>query len=90
MKKGELTPTMQQAVEFIRQHGSIVRYQGGYWNRPGCVHYGEYSAGSFGSSTIDGMAKRGIIEYTEWKERGTGYKFPIAAKLKESTTVNSP
>ncbi len=82
MKKGEITPTMQKAVEFIRQHGSIVRYQGGYWNRPGCANYFEYSAGSFGTATVDGLAIRGVIEYTEWKDGRNG-RFPIAAKLKE-------
>ncbi len=78
----KLTPTMQKAVEFIRQHGAIERYQGGYWNRPGCKNYFEYSADCFSPSTIDGMAKRGVIEYTEWKVGSGGNRFPIEAKLK--------
>lgn len=80
----ELSPTMQKAVEFIREHGSIVRYQGGFWNKPGCTNYFEYANSSgFGTTTIDALAKRGVIEYTEWKEKTDSYRFPIAAKLKE-------
>lgn len=86
LSKDELTPTMQKAVDFIREHGSIVRYAGGYWNKPGCANYFEYSPGSFGTTTIDALAKRGVIEYTAWKEKTDSYRFPIAAKLKEAAS----
>lgn len=91
----ELTPTMQKAVEFMRQHGGMIqRYQGGYWNKPGCQNYFEYyridlgggmSEPAFGTTTIEGLVKRGAAVWTEWKEKTDSYRFPIAAKLKETT-----
>lgn len=72
----EVSPSMRQAIGTMKIHGgSIDRHPGGFWR---CEPLGGYS---FGTSTIEGLVKRGIAEYTQWQEGRSG-RFPIRATLK--------
>lgn len=73
-----LSPTMQEALEFVKNHGSIHRHPGGYWNREGDHSF--TFTGGFGASTINALVKRGHLTYTEWKEGRNG-RFPIKAEV---------
>jgi hypothetical protein len=74
----EVSKSMQKCISLMRDHGgSIRRYQGGFW-RPD--PQGGYS---FGTSTVEALVKRGLAEYSEWKDGGSG-RFPIEATLKPS------
>lgn len=61
--------------------GKIVRHQGGYWTAPGPVSWngGRPEGWYLGTSTVDGLVRRGELEYTEHRE-GRGGRFPIAAQ----------
>lgn len=72
-----LTPTMEKAAEFARQHGGkLHRHPGGFWAGADYKQHGT----SFGTSTVDGMVKRGAAEYTDWKEGRNG-RFPVEMTL---------
>jgi hypothetical protein len=75
-----LSPTMQDAVRTARLHGGyLMRYPGGYWSVPDWHgRYGWY----VGTSTIQALVSRGVMEYSEWQE-GKNYGFPIKATLTE-------
>lgn len=74
----ELTTTMKMAAEYARQHGGkLHRHPGGFWAGP---EYKSHYATSFGTSTVDGMVKRGAAEYTAWKEGRNG-RFPVEVTL---------
>ncbi len=81
--KTEISAPMAICLAMAHDHGGkLVRYIGGYWSwehAPKHQHNGnpvEYA----GTSTVEGLVKRGRLKYTEWKE-GRGGKFPIAAEL---------
>ena len=75
-KRDTLTPVMRACLVFMHQgDGSIYRHQGGYW----CSRIYNL-AESFGTSTVEGLVKRGFIEYVEWKEGRNG-KFPTRATV---------
>lgn len=73
-----LTSTMRDAVEWARDHGGkLHRHPGGFWGGEKFTqHHGEW----FGTPTIQGLATRGVVEYTAWKEGANG-RFPIEASL---------
>lgn len=72
-----LTPTMEKAAAFAKQHGGkLRRHPGGFWAGPEYQQWGT----SFGTSTVDGMVKRGAAEYTDWKEGRNG-RFPVEVSL---------
>jgi len=73
----EITATMVLCLDFIQRKnkGIIIRHQGGYWSSA------NFQLGhSFGTSTIEGLVKRGRLRYTHWKESAGGRRFPIQAE----------
>ena len=77
-----LTPTMQHAVDYAKQHdGKLHRHPGGFWGAPSW--WDEHRA-LFGTSTVAGLVRRGAAAYTEWKEGRNG-RFPIVATLTPDT-----
>lgn len=76
-----LTPTMQEAVEYARQHGgALIREPGGFWvRRDETKLWGK----SFGTPTVQALVARGLAEYTEWKDGRNG-RFPVRMQLKDS------
>jgi hypothetical protein len=76
-KENQLSPVMLKCLDFLREgDGSIYRHPGGYWGAPLFKLHG-----SFGTSTIEGLVKRGILVYVEWQEGRSG-RFPIRAMRK--------
>jgi hypothetical protein len=75
---GKLSPTMQECIRYIGQHGAIHRHQGGFWANAGWVLH---SGGWFDTSTLNALEKRGVVEYVEWRDGKSG-RFPIKAVLK--------
>lgn len=78
-KESKLSKTMTSLVERMRRgDGTVTRSPGGYWR---C----EWSSLlSWGSSTVNALEARGVIEWCEWVTRSGGSKFPVKAKLKEA------
>lgn len=78
-----LSPTMLLCLEACRGWGgSIHRHPGGYWG-DSALRLHE----SFGTSTVDGLVKRGQLEYTQWQEGRNG-RFPIRATIKPSQATS--
>ncbi len=76
----KLTQTMCATIALAREHdGKLYRFPGGFWYASKTELYGRKH---FGTPTIEALVKRGLAEYTEWKEGARG-KFPIEMTLKE-------
>ena len=74
----ELTTKMLEAIDRMKHHDNkFVRYPGGYW---ASENWSMYRGPSFGTPTIEALVRRGVAEYTVWKEGRTG-KFPIEVML---------
>ncbi len=79
-KAAELTPKMLKAIDRMKAHGNkFVRYPGGYW---AANDWHRWHGPCFGTSTIEALVRRGIAEYTEWRDGHNG-RFPIEVRLKE-------
>lgn len=75
-KKIQITEEMQKALDIIQEHGSIVRYKGGFWARPGAEmgrhrggpasqHY-DYPLGTWvRHGTLAALFKRGLVEVAD-------------------------
>ncbi len=63
--KPDLSPTMQECVDFMKAHGDMIhRHPGGFWSHETWqLHSGPY----FGASTVEALVKRGHAEYDQWK-----------------------
>lgn len=83
----DLSPTMQQAAAYARQHGgSLERFPGGYWCEPGRSQWDAYRVTStFSTKTIEALVARGVAEYTQWKDGRNG-RFPIKVTLVATPT----
>ena len=77
-----LSPTMREALICARERGNgkLLRYPGGFWAIEGWR--GAHAGTWFGTSTIEALVSRGVAEYTAWKERGNGTRFPIEMTVK--------
>ena len=77
-KSTPLTPVMRACLAFMAKNdGSIERHPGGFW----CGQV--YNAPqSFGTSTVEALVKRGLIEYVEWHDGRRG-RFPVRARIVE-------
>ena len=74
--ESELSPTMGKCLNRIKETGGrIVRRPGGYW------FCGEDTSW-FGTTTVEALAKRGLIKYSDWKQSKNGDVFPVEATLK--------
>lgn len=84
----KITATMAAALAMAHEHGGkLVRHAGGYWTWEGCPR----DCGRFldwvGTPTVEGLVKRGRLEYSEFRDGSHG-RFPVAAILtpdKEAT-----
>jgi hypothetical protein len=91
-KRDEISATMAIALAEVHEHGRLVRYQGGYWATDMAPRdHNGIPIDHFGTSTINGLIKRGRLVVTEWKKGsrpryGRLDEFPIAVKLAESET----
>lgn len=92
-----LTPEMQRCLDIIKQHGCIVRYQGGFWQKPndelkGLIPDGmagrgpagdfKYPLNSIGTNTINALVSRELIIATDHRNSGRG-EFAIKYELKK-------
>lgn len=77
-----MTALMAMALgDIIDKGGKVVRRQGGYWTQPGAAHLGVIGHPYdwwVGTPTIEGLVRRGELEYSEWKDGKNG-RFPIEA-----------
>ncbi len=78
----KLSPEMQRLIDVLKEHGKLVRYDGGFWHIPNCkmrkanngpkVYYVpihptiEY----FGYGTIKALKKRSAVIVTKLNEWG--------------------
>ena len=77
-KQKALTPEMESLLSLITEHGSIYRYEGGFWAKPNAhmnIHKKQFSdeidyiwpdAPSFGAGTIKALVSRNLIEPIGW------------------------
>lgn len=77
----KLSPTMQECVRYVREHGGIHRHPGGFWAH---AAWRLHSGGWFDTSTVHALVKRGVLQYVEWQSGRNG-QFPITAKITEAT-----
>lgn len=81
----KLSPTMLQALDYMREHSELRRYPGGFWSRFGWK--GPSDGVWFGASTVNALESRGLIKWTGWQARKGGQSsFPIAARIAERET----
>ena len=79
----KLTSEMRRAIAFAREHGGhIHRHAGGFWSS----ERASSTTNSFGTSTIEALASRGVAEYTEWKDGRSG-RFPTRITLIKQGTA---
>ena len=77
--------------DIIDKGGKIVRQQGGYWTLPGAVRsavIGHEFDWWLGTPTVEGLIRRGELEYTEWRDGKSG-RFPIAAERKAADSAKT-
>jgi hypothetical protein len=79
----ELSPTMRQAIDYalkhsegVRENAVLVRFPGGFWG----LRTWKPSEIWFGTTTVEGIVKRGAGEYVKWQEGKHG-KFPIEVQI---------
>jgi hypothetical protein len=73
----ELSATMTAALKHAESHGGLVRQPGGFWVAPQDER--DYRPRVyFGTSTVAGLVKRGLLAYIEHREGRNG-RFPIRA-----------
>lgn len=84
-----LSPEMKRCVDFISEHGKIVRYDGGFWAEENAVLKPGYNGGRieyyypenhFGTNTIKSLIKRGVIITTVTKTSKYG-EYPVECSL---------
>lgn len=78
-----VSKTQTRAIAFAKQHeNKITRHPGGFWAGPEFRR----QAGKewFGTSTVQALVNRGLMEYSEWRGyKGRPGQYPIEATLTE-------
>lgn len=84
-----LSPEMKRCVDFIKEHGKIIRYDGGFWAeenaelKPGYnggrIEY-YYPENHFGTNTVKSLLKRGVIITIRTKTSKYG-EYPVECSL---------
>lgn len=77
IRMAELSKTMQGAKDYAKEHGALCRYPGGYWQKPGIF---DRWASHYSTPTVEALVKRGVAEYTEWRDGKNG-RFPVRCEL---------
>lgn len=76
-----LSVTMREAVSNAQLHGNkLTRFPGGFWAHPEWK-FREYPW--FSAPTIQALVSRGVAEYTAWRDRKGGGRFPIEVTVTE-------
>jgi hypothetical protein len=79
-----LSPTMRQAADFAAAHGGVlVRLPGGFWQRETSLQW-DAQGQSFGTKTVEALVRRGVADYTEWRDGRNG-RFPVRMTLRGET-----
>lgn len=73
-----LSESMLKAIKCMAEHKAICRYPGGCWQAP--RGYEKWMR-SLGTRTVEALVRRGLAEYTEWKEGRSG-RFPVRCELR--------
>jgi hypothetical protein len=72
---------MTALLAWIRERGGeIVRFPGGFWTVE------PWGQKTWGTSSVEALVKRGVLEYSEWKENRNG-RFPIRARIIQPNSV---
>ena len=80
-----LSATMVACIDFAREHGGLIRMQGGYWTKRGAGWSGASpDAEWFGTNTVQACVSRGELTYSEYRDGRSG-RFPIAAVITGET-----
>ena len=76
----KLSEIMKNALLFTAEQtdGKLKRYPGGFWAGTVCDRPWNKGKNMFGTSTVNGLVSRGLMEYCAWKEGKRG-KFPVEA-----------
>lgn len=66
-----LPKTYQKALDLIQKHGSLYRYKGGYWARPG-LPYDYFMETKFaepwvGTRAVRALQDRGLLDIVDWR-----------------------
>jgi hypothetical protein len=78
-----LSPEMYRCFTIVKSFGSIIRYPGGFWQKPDdqCVksadseqHPDAWVAGG----TVNALVKRGVLRFSK-RRLGPHGRFPVAA-----------
>ena len=82
----KLSKEMNNCIDYMLlvSDKRLIRYPGGFWADDGWKHDDVW----FNTSTIEALVKRGLIEYTTWKEGKRGGSFPIECKLTNNAIQN--
>lgn len=78
-----ISEAMAAALMLAREHGGkLIRLPGGYWTFEGCPWSGSAPTQHFGTTTIEGLVRRGHMTYTQWrrKTKKPG-EFPIEVEV---------
>ncbi len=71
-----LSKTMRALLAWIADHGGeIYRFPGGYWTASPFR-----SERNWGTTSIEALVSRGLLEYTEWRE-SRACRFPVKARI---------
>jgi len=84
--KIKLSPTQEEAIAKLREHGKLIRYSGGFWSAPGVPFKYTYPGSplewEFGTSTIHALLKLGVLAVAEERMSRNG-PYPVAVVLVE-------
>jgi len=84
-----LSSEMKRCIDFIKNHGKIIRYDGGFWAEENAKLKPGYNGGKieyyypenhFGTNTIKSLLKRGVIITTGTKTSKYG-EYPVECSL---------
>jgi hypothetical protein len=78
-----LSGEMQRLINAVKSHGSLIRYEGGFWHIPNCKLKPGYNGGRieyyvpiyndmeyFSYGTIKALKNRGLIKVTSFDNYG--------------------
>lgn len=90
MKKGQLSREMQKAYDMIKEHGKLVRYNGGFWAKESSpmkpISFLEpetlVPVTFVHTKTVEALYNRGLIVISYWKNLPSGM-FVTEYKIKQ-------
>ena len=94
IKQKPLTSEQKRCIDVIKEHGCIIRYEGGLWQKPNDKLKGfipkeiggqlkedwHYPLEGIGTVTIKSLLTRNIIKASETKKTQYG-EYPVKCKL---------